>query len=167
LYDFADALHDSSGEIPGRTAVPFSFGIGLGYQAGERLIFAADYFVQPWREADFNGVDLPEIRNSYRIGVGGESLPARDLSAPWLSRLNYRLGFFYHATYYQINGEPINEMGVTGGLGFPMNRDTRLMVSLEYSTRGTTANGLVKDNIVRLSVSLNIGELWFVRYEEE
>jgi hypothetical protein len=167
LYEFSDALRDSSSETPGRIAVPFSYGVGLGYQAGERYIFAADYFAQPWRDADFDGADLPEIRNSYRIGVGGEILPARDPNATWLNRLSYRLGFFYHATYYQINNEPINEWGVTGGLGLPMSRDTRLTVGLEYSTRGTTNNSLVKDNIVRLSLSLNIGEIWFARYEED
>ena len=167
LYQFADGLRDSSSEIPGSIAIPFAYGVGLGYQAGERYIFAADYSAQPWRDADFDGADLPEIRNSYRLGFGAEILPARDPNAGWLGRLSYRLGFFYHATYYRINNEPINEWGVTGGLGIPMSRDARLNVGLEYSTRGTTNNSLVKDNIVRLSLSLNIGEIWFARYEEE
>ena len=167
LYDFSDALHDSSAETSGRMSIPFSYGVGFGYQVGERYILAADYFAQPWRDADFSGTDLPEIRDSYRIGVGGEILPSRDASAPWTSRISYRLGAFYHATYYQVNNEPINEWGITGGLGLPMSRDARLTMSLEYSNRGTANNGLIKENIIRLSISLNIGELWFSRYEED
>ena len=164
-YSFLTEL-DTIRDTNERVVVPPAFGVGLAYQAGENYLLAADYYTQPWGDATFNGTTVPEIRNSYRLGIGGERLPARDASG-WFARLVYRLGFYYNATYYRINGEPINEWGATGGLAIPLFGDARLNTSFEYGKRGTTANGLVKDNVFRVSFSVTLSEPWFQQYEEE
>ena len=158
---------DSSVLVKGRQKIPLAFGVGLTYQQGDRYLFSTDYYAQAWGSTQFDGIDPEEIRNSFRVGIGGERIPNKDFSAPWLDRIAYRLGFYYHSTYYRINGEPINHWAVTGGLAVPVSGDTRLNIALEYGSRGTTANNLIKDNIFRMSFSLNLSELWFVRYEEE
>ncbi len=158
---------DSGTVINGRQRTPFAYGFGLTYQQGDRYLIATDYYAQSWGTTQFNGVDPVEIRNSFRLGIGGERIPNKDFSAPWLDRIAYRLGFYYLSTYYRINGEPINHWAVTGGLAIPVSGETRLNIALEYGSRGTTRNHLIKDNIFRMSFSLNLSELWFVRYEEE
>jgi hypothetical protein len=164
-YSFLTEL-DTIREANERVVVPPAFGVGLAYQAGDNYLLAADYYTQPWGDATFNGAGLSEIRDSYRLGIGGERLPARDASG-WFARLVYRLGFYYNATYYSINGEPINEWGATGGVAIPLFGDARLNTSFEYGKRGTTANGLVKDNVFRVSFSVTLSEPWFQQYEEE
>ena len=158
---------DTSGQKLGRMAVPFSFGAGIGYQASERWILAADYTAQPWAEADFEGSSPAGIRNSYRIAVGAERAGAKEATAGWLDRIAYRLGFTYHQTYYILNNTPINEWGITAGLAFPLSGDSRINVAAEYGSRGDAGNGLIRDRIFRMTFSLNISDLWFVRYEEE
>lgn len=165
-YQFSSE-RDSSEKVKGRLTIPAAYGIGLAYQLGERYLFAADYYAQPWGNANLNGINASDVRNSSRFGVGVEQLPSRETIAAWTERVSYRLGFYYHATYYRINGEPISEWGITGGVALPITGETRINVSLEYGSRGTTSGGLVKDNFFRASLSLNISELWFVRYEEE
>ena len=165
-YNFASE-YDTSSETRGRTVAPFSYGIGLAYQAGERYILAADYFAQPWTLTEMGGRTPDNIRDSYRFGIGAERLPLRDINALWYDKWSYRLGFSYNATYYQFNGQPINEWVATCGLAFPFSGDARVSVAFEYGGRGNTNNGLVKDNIYRISVSLNFSELWFTRYEED
>jgi len=165
-YQFLDDL-DTSDLTKGTMTVPFSYGIGIAYQAGERYLIAADYYAQQWRDTKINGIHPVEIRNSFRLGLGGEHSPSRDGSASWLERITYRLGFSYHSTYYEVLGQPINEWLITSGLAIPLSGETRLNVALEYGGRGLNTNGLIKDRIIRLALSLNIGELWFVRYEEE
>lgn len=149
-----------------RVILPPAYGVGLAYQAGDNYLLAADYYAQPWGDASFNGENLPEIRDSHRFGIGGERLPERDATG-WFGKLVYRLGFYYSATYYRINNEPINEWGATGGLAIPLFGDARLNTSFEYGKRGTTASGLVKDNVFRVSFSVSLSEPWFQRYEEE
>jgi hypothetical protein len=158
---------DTTGETSGTYAIPLSFGIGASWLANERLVLAADVFTQPWRTADDNGQTPPGVRNTTRVGVGVERIPAREINASWAARVALRLGFFYNASYYTLNNTGINEWGVTGGLGLPLSGETRMNLALEYGSRGTTGNGLIRDKILRMSLSLNIAETWFVRYEEE
>jgi hypothetical protein len=164
-YDFLSE-RDTIPSAGGRLKVPLAFGIGLGYQPSEQYVIAADYYAQKWGSATFNGINPPEIRDSYRIGVGGERVPERDARG-WFGRLVYRLGLYYNSTYYRVNNEPINEWGVTGGLGIPLFGDARLNTAFEYGSRGTTKSGLVKDNIFRVSFSVSISESWFQRFEED
>jgi hypothetical protein len=150
----------------GRTTIPMAYGFGLAYQASDRYLIAADYYAQQWGSASFNGIDPPEIRNSYRLGLGGERLAERDATG-WFARLDYRLGFYYNSSYYRISGEPINEWGVTCGLAIPLFGDARLNTAFEYGNRGTTSSGLVKDKFFRVTLSVTLSEPWFQRYEED
>jgi hypothetical protein len=158
---------DTAGQRLGRVAIPFSYGIGLGYQASDRWTLAADYFAQPWSRGDFEGVTPAGIRDSYRVGIGAERSGSKELNAGWLDRIAYRFGFMYHQTYYILNNTPINEWGVTAGMAFPLSGDSRLNVAGEYGSRGSTGNGLIEDKIWRITISLNISDLWFVRNPEE
>ena len=148
-------------------AIPFSWGIGLAYKPSERTTLALDYAAQPWAQAEINGASPPSLRNSQRVGVGVEFAQSKELYASFLARLAYRLGAYYNATYVQTSGTPINEYGVTAGLSLPFSGDSRLNVHGEYARRGTTDNGLVADEIFRLSISLNISTTWFQTYGEE
>jgi hypothetical protein len=173
-YEFAPpptayTVSDTSAQRPGRVAIPFSYGIGLGYQPTERWTVAADFNAQPWAEADFNGSSPIGIGNSYRLGIGAEHAGSTELNARSFDRFAYRLGFTYSATYYAPNGQQINEWGITGGVALPLTGESRLNVAAIYGGRGTTAGSLVKDKIFLLTVSLHISDVlpWFVQTEEE
>jgi hypothetical protein len=164
-FDFqteSDTLPATNGGM----TIPLAYGIGLAYQASDRYLVAADYYAQQWGSATFDGIDPSEIRNSYRIGLGGERLPERD-ATEWAVGLAYRLGLYYNSTYYKIEGQPINEWGITGGIAIPLFGDARLNTAFEYGIRGTTTGGLVKDKIFRMTFSVMLSEPWFRRYEEE
>jgi len=150
----------------GKMNLPFSLGGGISYTK-DRLLFAADIFFQNWENFSDNGTHPTEIRNSYRIGTGIELLPRRETSARFSQRVAYRVGFFYDASYYRLKGEPINELGLTGGFGIPIFGETRIAIGAEYAFRGTTNKNLQKDKILRISLTLNGSELWFVRPEQE
>jgi hypothetical protein len=170
-YKFTDAEftteRDTSAEVSRQTTVPFSYGIGLAYQATQRVTLAADYVAQSWSQAVINDQPAQSLRDSYRVGIGVERAPSREIYSSFWDHVAIRFGAYYHATYYQPNNEPINEKGVTTGFAFPFSGDSRLNIALEYARRGTTDKSLVRDNIVRVALSVNIGALWFVQYPEE
>ncbi len=147
--------------------LPFSYGVGLAFQPGDRFALAADYTAQAWSTSEVDGRSPANVRDSYRIGIGAERMPSSNINDPWRERVALRIGGYYHATYYSINGQGINEYGITGGFGIPITADTYLNLSLDYALRGTTQNGLTKDNIWRGTASFTIGEMWFQRFEEE
>lgn len=166
---------DTFGSSEAQLKIPVAIGVGIGYQLADRWIFAADYYTQAWNNATYAGQPLLNIRGNSRFGIGAEKLPLKDTDK-WLDKLTYRLGFSYNQTYYTIFGEPINEWAATAGFTMPVAGETRMTIGVEYAQRGTKAQvtlpnasltNLVRDNIIRVSLSLSIGELWFVRYEEE
>jgi hypothetical protein len=116
---------------------------------------------------DFEGGAAYGIRNSSRFSIGAERAGVTAMRATWSEKVSYRVGTTYYQTYYSLGGENINEWTVTAGLGLPFSGESRLNIAAEFGTRGTTANGLVKDKIFRMTFSLNISDLWFVRAEEE
>ncbi|MGB5872839.1 MAG: hypothetical protein WBH56_03900 [Bacteroidota bacterium] len=158
---------DTSAELEGTFTLPLRYGFGIGYQIGSHFLLAADYEAQPWSTARLNGQPVANVRDSYRAGFGAEILASRVPTASWFLRTAYRLGFSYSETYYEVHGQPINEWSVTGGIDFPFSGLTRLGIALEYGGRGTTEAGLIKDKFIRFYLSINIGEEWFVRPEEE
>ncbi|MBI4547068.1 MAG: hypothetical protein HY707_03750 [Ignavibacteriae bacterium] len=150
----------------GKHRLPLAIGGGCSYQT-DHFLLAADVHYQNWNRYSLNGSRVDELRDNYRFSFGGELLPKRDISSPFTQRIAYRFGAFYHTTYYQIKNEPINEIGLSGGLGIPIFSNTRFNLAVEYSFRGTTAQQLQKDKILRISCTLNVGELWFFRPPEE
>ena len=160
-------LQDTSSEETNNVTIPASFGVGVACFPSERWILAFDYSMQPWASMEFRGRTPDGIRDAWRAGFGVERLPAREAGVPLLDRLAYRLGFTYESTYYSPNGLGIDAWAVTGGLGLPVSSDARLNLAFEYGSRGTVANGLIKDNILRFSASLSISELWYQRPDED
>ncbi len=146
--------------------LPLRLGIGASYRTPDFLV-ATDFLFQQWSHLQNFGAIAGEFRDSYRFSVGGELFARREGSATFFQRIAYRAGMFVDASYFKINGESINELGVTGGLGLPIIGETRLNVAAEYSFRGTTNLGLQKDKILRLSFTLSGSERWFIPAEEE
>jgi hypothetical protein len=144
--------------------IPLAVGAGLSF-ATERLLLAADWYYQNW--STFTDPTGAVIRDSYRIGAGGELLPRKESAAPYTQRIAYRFGAFYNASYYELRTEAINEVGLSAGIGLPIVGDTRLNVGAEYAFRGTTDQQLQRDKILRISITLSGSELWFLRPEQE
>jgi hypothetical protein len=167
FYQYVDQA-DTSGERAGTATIPMTFGVGASYRVGERWICSADFTTQPWSNATIDGTPTTYLRNSANFGFGLERQATKDLpGAPFLDRLAYRLGAYYHSTYITFSNEGINAWGITAGLGIPVTNEARLQLAIEYGQRGTTSNSLIQDSILRLTISLGLSELWFSRNEED
>lgn len=155
----------------GVAKIPLGVAFGAAYLLQEKLILTSDLQIQNWAAYKYFGVHPREIRNSTRFGVGAELLPTLIPGDPYYQQMTYRVGAFVNSSYLKVNGQGINEYFVTGGVGLPIflspSSEARLNVSLEYGIRGTTANGLQKDSITRLTVSLSGSDTWFIPPEIE
>ena len=177
IYTFGPSLSatelDTTSLPTGDLVVPFTYGVGMAYQVSDRYVLAADYVAEPWQSSEFNGAHFQGVRDGYRIGIGAERLALRELGAPWREHLSLRLGAYYHSTYIQVGGVGIVEYGITGGITLPLYTDPRfgsessLTLALEYAHRAPASGSLIKDSIWRCTASFVIGELWFVRSEED
>jgi hypothetical protein len=166
-YNRTTSQTDSVSLGDGDIDLPLSFGVGFSNTFNERLIVAADLFMQNWDSYKYYGKHPVEIKNSMRIGAGIEFTDSKKLEDPYYKRISYRLGGFYTADYLKVNNESINTIGVSAGLTLPIGRYNALDLLMMYYTRGKTTNGLIKDNVFRFGASVRIGELWFLKPSEE
>ncbi len=149
----------------GSTKIPLGFALGLEYDVRDRTILTGDAQFQQWSQYSYMGVHPAEIQNSLRLGIGAEFLPTKSLAEPYYHQVTYRAGGYVNESYLKLNGETINEYFITGGVGVPIfftaGSEARLNIGLEYGTRGATSNGLQRDTITRLTISLNGSDTWF------
>lgn len=156
----------------GNADIPLFLALGASYTLSDRYVIAADFAMQDWSSAKSFDVHPNELRKSTRVGVGFQILPRKDAST-YFDHVVYRAGFYYNASYMQIDNQAngiyqaINGTFVSAGLGLPVGPDTHLNLGFEYGVNGTTNYKLQKDTIFRLTASISASELWFARFEED
>ena len=143
--------------------LPAGFSFGLAYLKN-KMVYAADVHFQNWDNFTIEGIHPAEIQNSIRLGAGVEFLPQSDfVGDDFFKRLSYRFGGYYRMTNLKLNGNSINEMFGSAGMSFPMSAETRMHLALEYGIKGTTSSSLIKDTLLRFTVSVSASELMFIQ----
>ncbi len=147
----------------GKLIIPSSTGMGFTFQKKNQWMAGIDFNWQNWEK--FKAFEVSDsLVNSWNLAVGGQFTPSHTSISKYWQRVTYRVGARYDQTYLNLRGEPLNEFGITFGLGLPFPRSlTTLDLSLEVGRRGTTANNLVQETFVNLTVGISIYERWFVK----
>lgn len=179
LYSF---VYGSSGEIPkdtvssnvnirGNITRPaiMALGASLGKNSNWNVGLAYE------SQAPIN-IDQSIFKNSKvdyttrsRYSLGGFYIPRINSLTNYWQRVVYRAGVKYEKTGIAVLGTdnsgnftPINDFGISFGLGLPIgNQLSQVNLGLEYGNRGNTDNGLVKENYFNLRLSFNLTEKWF------
>jgi hypothetical protein len=146
--------------------LPFGFGLGTSL-AVNRTLYTADMYFQNWNSFTAVGKHPSELQNSLRVGIGAEFLPALENTEGYFNKLTYRAGAYFNKTNLVINGNSINEIFGTLGVGLPISGDAKMNIGFEYGMRGTTSSSLLKESIVRLTVAVTISEYMFIPPEIE
>ncbi len=158
---------DSVDISEGKIKIPWSGGIGISNEFGNSLTVAADVLFQKWDDYKYYDVHPAEIKNSIRTGLGLEYTPSKKYEDALIKRTSYRIGASYRQDYLKINGQNINSIGLNAGLTVPLSRLNNVDFAFSYNTRGKTSDGLIKDDVLKFAVSVNIGEFWFLRPKDE
>ena len=142
-----------------------TFGLGIGrpnkwFLGGEYSAFGSipeiSVFNTPVNDVEYND------GNAYRLG--GYIVPEYSSLTSYFKRVVYRFGGRFEETGLQLNGESIDEFGISFGLGLPIGGDfSNLNLGLEYGQRGTTNSGLIQENFFKLSIGLSLNDQWFVK----
>jgi hypothetical protein len=151
----------------GSLDIPFAFGVGISNIFNEKLVLAADFFMQQWDNYKYYGTHPDKIKNSMKIGLGMEYTPSERFEDGFFSRVSYRLGASYTADYLRINGQNINILEFSAGLSLPITKHNAIDLFFKYNTKGKDSDGLIKDEVLRFGASIKIGELWFLRPSDE
>ena len=145
------------------TKIPYKFGAGLNLTISNNYLLVLDYLYQPWSKYEQNGIKSNNLRDLSRYSFGVEIGDYNKRFASFWELIKYRGGLSYEQTQYEINGKGINQFGIHAGLSLPLGPDNSVDIGLMYGIRGTKDSNLLKENIIRATFSINLGEFWFIR----
>ncbi|RYD57857.1 MAG: hypothetical protein EOP56_06155 [Sphingobacteriales bacterium] len=162
--EFSDTVY-ANADVKSKITLPLSYSFGAHLVGGSNWMVGADLTVTQWSQ--FRKFDKPDpavTDQTFRIAVGGEYTPDPADTRSYFQRVTYRLGFNYGTENIRLRNTDMNYYAVTGGVSLPFKRSTdRIHLSLEGGSRGTTVNGLVKENFLRFGVGITLNDRWFIK----
>ena len=67
-------------------------------------------------------------------------------------------------TGLNLEGESIDEFGISFGIGLPAGRlFTNANLGVEYGQRGTTNAGLIQEDFFNVMIGLSLNDKWFIK----
>jgi hypothetical protein len=148
-------------------SVPESYGFGLSKQIGRQLIVSTDIMFQKYSKFKSTSLLPANYQDNFRYGIGLEILPKIGSDKSFFESVTYRMGFSYDNSTFKINDEYVNNYAANFGIGIPINNENAIDLGFTLGTKGSTNNGLVKDNYIKFNLGFNFGEFWFLRPKED
>jgi len=162
IEDIKDTVSYEQSENSSVT-LPTSIGVGFMMGSTNRWFATADVNYQKWSEFSYLG-NNPGLKDNLRVSLGGQYRPSPVDIGKYYERINYRAGFRFEQSYLEIRNTRINDFGVSLGVGLPMKKSrSTINIALEVGTQGTTNNGLIKENYMRLTIGSSLQERWFLK----
>jgi len=141
--------------------------LSIGFGIGERtkwFVGAETVFLQTSKFNNdlYSSVDT-DYENSSALILGGFYIPNYNSFRSYWKRIVYRAGIRTKKTGLKINGESINEFGISFGVGLPVGNNllSNANLGFEFGNRGTTNKNLIKENFINFQLSLSLNDRWF------
>ena len=150
----------------GSIKIPLGLTTGLTYKPSNKLALSTELLYQRWSdyENEVKNEDTGVFTDRLKLGAGISYFPFTTGSNKFLSGFKYRFGASYDSGYLQVDGENINTIMFSAGIGLlSPNSNSSVDLSFEYGFRGTKSQNLVKEDIWGFKLSLNLAEIFFFR----
>jgi hypothetical protein len=142
----------------------FGFAIDHADETGRGWRVGADFVQTKWSNYRFFG-QQDSVQNSWQVRVGGQFQPRPQQN--YFSRVAYRAGFSFGPDYIRVK-QNLPQYTASFGMGLPIANNNRLSpgqftivnLGFEYMHRGND-NNLLKENTFRVSIGLNLSDIWF------
>jgi hypothetical protein len=169
--------------IKNQTYLPTGFSAGFSISYKNRWLFAMDYSSTQWanqKKPLFSDI----FTNSSQIAIGVGYKPDIDIESMdkktgdrYKVNIEYRFGLRLNNTGYNFKDNkgiisPLKETGISFGIGIPkLRRDpytrqvlkSMINITGEYIHRGTTTNGMVSEDLLKLTIGVTLGDIWFTK----
>lgn len=137
--------------------IPLTYAFGGSLNYDNKFTLAVDYQTQNWDDLNYKGLGYSLV-NSNRLAAGFEY---SDKLNNIFERYYLQAGYYYANTYLQINNNQLKDRGFTLGAGLNSKRSQlSYQLNLQLGSRGTTQNGLLKENYTQVSLSLIYRDFW-------
>jgi hypothetical protein len=140
--------------------LPWSYDAGIALINKGRKTFTVDYSYEQWDGLNKGGSTWRMV-NSQRISAGVQFSNQLQRFGLVGEKSYFQFGVFSGQSYLQVSNQQINEFGATAGYGGHLGRGLAFGLSLEAGRRGTTTNGLIRENYVQATVAFSYREILY------
>ncbi len=155
-----DIVDAQSGEV----RLPEKLSAGLSIDQYLKYTVGIDVTYQAWEAFESYETGQNEgMQNSFGLAAGGQYIPDATSVNSYLARVAYRLGGHYRNLPFAVSGQQITEFGIDFGLSLPVSNLSSINLAFEIGNRGTTDQGLIRENYIRATLGVTFNDRWFVR----
>ena len=150
-------------------------GVGISFKGGEKWSAEFNYLRSDWRNSGFDSASGFSVKSdtetfsstvSQSFRAGFEIVPNRNDIRYYLRRCEYRAGVYYDQSYYKLNGNNVNSMGVTLGVTLPVFRlYNGLTLGVDLGQRASTRNNMIRERYATFVIGFNIHDIWFQKVQ--
>ncbi len=149
--------------VKGVTQLPTNYGLGISFTKPNKLTLGADINFYNYSQLKSDYLET-NFKNSMSVKAGFEFIPDKNNINNYFKRWHYRAGGYYTQSHININGQLINDYGVTFGVGLPFfGSKTTINLSGKIGQRGTFDQNLLKETYGILSLNLSLSDIWFIK----
>lgn len=153
---------------------PAGFTLGYTLSKGKQWSVSAEIEQNLWSSISSGGNTKYFNNTRYSAGFTIVPKPSYDVAGGFFKKVRYSAGFRFENLYYNFDTKPIQELGISFGLGLPIAKSVRLEeekvavvsminITAEYVKRGQTTNGLIQEEYLNIRLGLNLNDKWFTK----
>ncbi len=143
---------------------PSQYTLGAGIGAPKNWFVGLEYTNQKTSNFTNRTFDIENVvfMDASKYRIGGFYIPNYNSLGNYWNRVVYRAGFRFEETGVNVNGQDINEFGISFGVGLPVGRlFSNVNLGFEVGRRGTKDFGLIQENFFNTIISLSLNDRWF------
>lgn len=140
--------------------MPLMWQAGFTLSQGNLWMLGADFRYEGWEGIPGFLSGQPQ-QNSWMVSAGGQVTPSAEGS--FLERTHYRVGGYYGQSPVFMGGQPVNDFGITFGIGMPIIRPRQKLhssvdLSCQVGRLGSIADNGIAENYFRFTMGFNLND---------
>ena len=147
-----------------RSKLPAKQTIGVGIGEPKKW-----YIGGHWTETDdsidnsFYAVGSVRYVPTSQLSIGGFYIPEYDSFSSYWKRIVYRIGFISSKTGMIMNDKPIENIGITFGVGLPVSGFSNVNMGFELGKLGARDESLIEENYFNIRIGFSLNDRWFIK----
>ena len=174
--DTLSFVRDTIGVTTDRISIPSEIGLGISFNYADTWRLEFNYTRSDWTNCGMDIVNCFSVGSASTFGTriseayraGFEIVPNRNDIRYYYKRCAYRVGAYYQTSYYAVDGNQVEDFGITLGASLPVFRYYNAVTfAVGLGQRASMANNMIRERYVNFTVGFNFFDYWFrkPRYE--
>ncbi len=165
-YLNADTLSNND-SIRQHLTLPSTFSVGFQYVQANKFKIGGQIGLENWSNYSNEFRPNDRFRNTFSVSAGFEYIPDHLSFNNYSKRIRYRLGGYYRQdARIVVDGEDLDDMGVTFGFGFPLvlPRQQTSFVNAAFEIGKFGASSRIEETYFRMTLGFTLNDnTWFYK----